>query len=496
MQLLELSLAQQEQPEMLAAGGVGNVHPALALRIARGTSRLSDVQKRYARALAPSAGAAGAGAEDSMDQGGPGPGPGGPGGEEEEEDGLAQRLLTAARGISRASRETVVAEDHEEFRRTLELLGELLEEERGERHVPALPPHSARDDWSRVLVFRARRHLERDFYDHMRRKVERARLEGRVVVEVQGPLGVAAAFVDLVRASPLGTSEDDRPYEIVFHLLRGGQLQEAAQYAAAQSSAGGGPVSREVVEVLEDLAASRGGGETAPELHESIRSARALAGRREGAAEVWERAVLNLVGYGAVGRMDKANAVRTTEDYLWWSLWFCAPTNPANTSSAFSGSSSSTASGRFTVQELAAKVLRWGEAHFDRDGSKRFLYARVLFACQLFREGVAHLAKVRKEGGEGRMRVPGLSPPVPGTPLFASTLTTNQNPTPTTQSKHLEAVHLALVLSDYDLLADLPSALSQQQPSGPVAAPSAAAVLEALVVAYIRDFKGTDPQVS
>jgi len=57
-------------------------------------------------------------------------------------------------------------------------------------------------------------------------------------------------------------------------------------------------------------------------------------------------------------------------------------------------------------------------------------------------------------------------------------------------------VHLALVLSDYDLLADLPSALSQQQPSGPVAAPSAAAVLEALVVAYIRDFKGTDPQVS
>ena len=43
-------------------------------------------------------------------------------------------------------------------------------------------------------------------------------------------------------------------------------------------------------------------------------------------------------------------------------------------------------------------MLRWGEAHFDRDGSKRFLYARVLFSCQLFREGVAHLAKVRKDG--------------------------------------------------------------------------------------------------
>lgn len=35
----------------------------------------------------------------------------------------------------------VVTEDHEEFRRTLELLGDLLEEERGERHVPALPPN-------------------------------------------------------------------------------------------------------------------------------------------------------------------------------------------------------------------------------------------------------------------------------------------------------------------------------------------------------------------
>jgi hypothetical protein len=43
-------------------------------------------------------------------------------------------------------------------------------------------------------------------------------------------------------------------------------------------------------------------------------------------------------------------------------------------------------------------VLRWGEAHFDRDGSKRFLYARVLFSCQLFREGIAHLAKVGREG--------------------------------------------------------------------------------------------------
>lgn len=46
---------------------------------------------------------------------------------------------------------------------------------------------------------------------------------------------------------------------------------------------------------------------------DSIKAARALAGRREGAADVWERAVLNLLAYGAPGRMDKANVVRTTE---------------------------------------------------------------------------------------------------------------------------------------------------------------------------------------
>lgn len=81
---------------------------------------------------------------------------------------------------------TVVAEDHEEFRRTLELLGDLLEEERGERHVPALPPHSSREEWSRVLVFRARRHLERDFFNHMQVHAScgcvAGRMNGRMII--------------------------------------------------------------------------------------------------------------------------------------------------------------------------------------------------------------------------------------------------------------------------------------------------------------------------
>lgn len=47
------------------------------------------------------------------------------------------------------------------------------------------------------------------------------------------------------------------------------------------------------------------------------------------------------------------------------------------------------------LSTLPYPKTRWGPAHFDPDGGKRFLYARVLFCCQLFREGVAHLAKVR-----------------------------------------------------------------------------------------------------
>lgn len=63
-------------------------------------------------------------------------------------------------------------------------------------------------------------------------------------------------------------------------------------------------------------------------------------------------------------------------------------------------------------------------------------------------------------------------------------------------------MHLALILSHYNLLADLPSSVGaapgqqQQQGQQGQAGPSAAAMLETLVVGYIKDFKGTDPQVA
>ena len=72
---------------------------SLALRVARGTSRLTDTQKRYAGAVERATG-----------------GGGGGGGEGEGEGGLAASFLMVAQAISKASRETVVVQDHEEFR--------------------------------------------------------------------------------------------------------------------------------------------------------------------------------------------------------------------------------------------------------------------------------------------------------------------------------------------------------------------------------------------
>jgi hypothetical protein len=48
-----------------------------------------------------------------------------------------------------------------------------------------------------------------------------------------------------------------------------------------------------------------------------------------------------------------------------------------------------------TMSNLSCpQILRWGEQYFDPDGGRAFLYARILFICQLFREGVLHLYKV------------------------------------------------------------------------------------------------------
>lgn len=57
------------------------------------------------------------------------------------------------------------------------------------------------------------------------------------------------------------------------------------------------------------------------------------------------------------------------------------------------------------------------------------------------------------------------------------------------QSKHMEAVHAALLLSHYHLLADLPS------PATAAGGVGGGAMLEALVLGYIKEFKSTDPQV-
>lgn len=47
------------------------------------------------------------------------------------------------------------------------------------------------------------------------------------------------------------------------------------------------------------------------------------------------------------------------QDYLWWSLWFCSPANPSTTTAASSSTSTTTSGGRFSVGDLAAKILRY-----------------------------------------------------------------------------------------------------------------------------------------
>ncbi|EWM23120.1 hypothetical protein Naga_100582g2 [Nannochloropsis gaditana] len=69
-ELLELALMHQEQPDAMAVASSWGLNSANALRLARGTSRLTDIQKRYALAVGPAVGD----------------------GSEAREEGLAQRL--------------------------------------------------------------------------------------------------------------------------------------------------------------------------------------------------------------------------------------------------------------------------------------------------------------------------------------------------------------------------------------------------------------------
>jgi len=451
-EVLELALAREDGREgAIEVAAEAGLSAANALRLARGTSRLTDTQRRYAKATSA--------ATEGGREGG-------------REQGLCQRLLSVAKGISRlGGREGgVVVEDQDEFRRTLELLRNMLEKEEGERYVPAVPssfPHSTALEgeggndgeeeeeeeeeeegelWKAILPGRARIHLELDFAVHVQRKVDRVRAERGG----EGGRGGGATMEEYVKNYGKGGrgeregGDEDWVYEVLYYSLRAGGVERAVEYVVGGEGGARG-IFPEVRAVLLDL--WKGGREGGREggVEEGVLAVRALAAQREGLGGVFEKAVLNLLGFVNGGRLDKKYVVRTTEDYLWWSLWFCSvgPTE---------GGREGRREGLW--EEVAGRVLRWGEAHFDREGEKAFLYCRVLFCVGMFEEGVRHVAK----------------------------------------SKHGEATHLAIVLSHYNLLTNLTTrGTSPSLPSSSSSSSSSSSLLEMLVVSYIKDFWLTDP---
>lgn len=122
----------------------------------------------------------------------------------------------------------------------------------------------------------------------------------------------------------------------MYYCIRAGKLEAAIRFANDNN------ITPELISVL--VALERQQAEAA---QDSIKAVRGLFGQREGSIDPFEKAVLNLLGYVNVVKIDKNHVVRTTEDYLWWSLWFCAEGNPANSSLAPHGPS---AAGRFRIE--------------------------------------------------------------------------------------------------------------------------------------------------
>ncbi len=323
-EVLELALAREDGREgAIEIAAEAGLNTANALRLARGTSRLTDTQRRYARATS-------AATEEGREGG--------------REQGLCQRLLSVAKGISKVGgREGGVdVEDQDEFRRTLELLRNMLEKEEGERYVPALSssfsPSSASEEgggedgeeveeeeeerWKAILPGRARVVLELDFANHVQRKVDRVRAEGGG----EGGRGGGATMEEYVKNYGKGGrgeregGEEDREYEVLYYSLRAGGVERGVEYVAG-GEGGALRIAPEVRAVLLDLWKAGREGRREGGVEEGLLAVRALAAQREGLGGVFERAVLNLLGFTNGGRLDKKHVVRTTEDYLWWSLW-------------------------------------------------------------------------------------------------------------------------------------------------------------------------------
>jgi len=167
-------------------------------------------------------------------------------------------------------------------------------------------------------------------------------------------------------------ASSSQSYRFIYYLLRSGAREEA-YYAAQQAD----DVAVEVKEALRVLAEDqRGGPRGILGREQTFSKVRDLKEQQmadqTGMQDNFEEAVLNLLSFANPSKYDKEEVVKTTEDYLWFSLWF-------------------TQYGEYKVDDVAKKMLKWGPKYFDPQGRRPLNYARVLFCCQLFQEGVYYL---------------------------------------------------------------------------------------------------------
>ncbi|KAJ2731141.1 nuclear pore complex subunit [Coemansia sp. BCRC 34962] len=105
----------------------------------------------------------------------------------------------------------------------------------------------------------------------------------------------------------------------------------------------------------------------------------------------YKAALYRAVGRGNVPKRADAEAIQTTEDYMWISLVQIRDADKIG-----SNSSGGFLQGRDTMETLRASMLKHGPAHFDPSGNSPLLYFRVLLLCGLFESAIDYLLRVER----------------------------------------------------------------------------------------------------
>ncbi|KAJ2211943.1 nuclear pore complex subunit [Coemansia sp. RSA 487] len=98
----------------------------------------------------------------------------------------------------------------------------------------------------------------------------------------------------------------------------------------------------------------------------------------------YKAALYKVIGRGSVPKKATAEAIQTTEDYMWVSL---VQIRDADSISAAGHP-------RNTLDSLQTLMAKYGATHFDPSGNSPLLYLRVLLLCGLFENAVEYLLQI------------------------------------------------------------------------------------------------------